>query len=883
MINKFLFKKLEFLDEIENLKEIPNFLREGLSKKIILREYQEKAFQYFVTYFETPKLRKDKQIHNLFHMATGSGKTVMMAGLILYLYTKGYRNFLFFVNQTNILEKTKENFINSSSSKYLFNENLNYLGEKVKINFVDNFQASSISDKDINICFSTIQKFHSDLWNTKENSFSYDDFENNKIVFLSDESHHVNTFTKSSMTKADKENEQSWETSVMNAFHSNKNSILLEFTATANLQDKKVYEKYIDKLIFDYPLKNFRISGYTKDFQNFATNSDVWERCLMALIISEYRKFLFSDLHINIKPVILFKAQRREEIEIFYNNFFKNISNLTIQDLENLFIQVNTEENRKKISILFEALKYFKEKDNSFDLLKIALQESCKEEYSVIIHEKSKDNERKFLLLNSLEDTKNPIRLIFAVDMLNEGWDVLNLFDIVRLYDTRQGSGKVGKIGAYTIKEAQLIGRGARYCPFIVNDGQEKFKRKYDDDLTSTYRILETMIYHSKYDSSYISEITKALIESGLEDEKRIELKYTLKEEFKNDLLYLSGYVFSNERKIKDRKNINSIDEHIKNKTFEYEIKKLSGHVSNLFDNESSNTTKEIYDYTVIKLKEIDYNILSGTSLFFPELTFKILKEKFPNLKSLKEFLTSDNYIGNIKIVFKHSKGSFIKGNDIFKALKNIFPEINRYVTSIKQGFEGTPLFKPKFIKNIIKDKKMYLSSISDKAGKGVSQINCPDENLRLNLSNEKWYVYNDNFGTTEEKAFIKYFKTDIVPKLNEKELEYFVIRNERIPELAIYSFKDGSRFEPDYLLFIRKKKIDNTYKNFQIYAEPKGTQLLEVDSWKETFLLDIEKTHVINQKNILGTYNILGLPFYNAENKIKEFEKAIDEFLNQI
>lgn len=29
--------------------------------------------------------------------------------------------------------------------------------------------------------------------------------------------------------------------------------------------------------------------------------------------------------------------------------------------------------------------------------------------------------------------------------MLNEGWDVLNFFDIVRLYETRQGSGKAGK------------------------------------------------------------------------------------------------------------------------------------------------------------------------------------------------------------------------------------------------------------------------------------------------------------------------------------------------------------------------------------------------------------------------------------------------------
>jgi hypothetical protein len=38
-------------------------------------------------------------------MATGSGKTVMMAGLILYLYEQGYRNFLFFVNRGQIVEK----------------------------------------------------------------------------------------------------------------------------------------------------------------------------------------------------------------------------------------------------------------------------------------------------------------------------------------------------------------------------------------------------------------------------------------------------------------------------------------------------------------------------------------------------------------------------------------------------------------------------------------------------------------------------------------------------------------------------------------------------------------------------------------------------------
>jgi type III restriction enzyme len=64
-------------------------------------------------------------------MATGSGKTLIMAGLILYLYQQGYRNFLFFVNSTNIIDKTRDNFLNETSIKYLFNKSISF-GDREK-------------------------------------------------------------------------------------------------------------------------------------------------------------------------------------------------------------------------------------------------------------------------------------------------------------------------------------------------------------------------------------------------------------------------------------------------------------------------------------------------------------------------------------------------------------------------------------------------------------------------------------------------------------------------------------------------------------------------------------------------------------------------------
>src|SRR5690606_22191571 len=113
-------------------------------------------------------------------------------------------------------------------------------------------------------------------------------------------------------------------------------------------------------------------------------------------------------------------------------------------------------------------------------------------------------------------------RAVFAVDKLNEGWDVLNLFDIVRLYDTRDA--QRGKPGKTTMAEAQLIGRGARYCPFRISDDQPYFERKFDDDPAHELRICEVLYYHSAYNPRYIQELNLALEATGIKPEQAMEL-----------------------------------------------------------------------------------------------------------------------------------------------------------------------------------------------------------------------------------------------------------------------------------------------------------------------------------------------------------------------
>ena len=871
MSEHFLYETLDILRDAKVNLDLPEIIETGLSKNIILREYQIDAFKNFVTYFENDNLKKNKQVHNLFHMATGSGKTLVMAGLMLYLYTKGYRKFLFFVNQTNVLEKTIENFTNPASNKYLFNEVIEYLGDKVKVKRVNNFSSNNVDD--IEIVFTSTQKLHLDLFEAKENSLTYDDFENNEIVFISDESHHINSLTKKP-TEVEEEVAKSWEYSVTNALSRNRDSVMLDFTATCDLKDKNVLAKYKDKIVFNYPLISFRESGYTKDFQNFATDTDLWSRTLMALVMSEYRKFLFANLKLNIKPVIMLKSKTIAESVSFYSEFFKKIKELKSYELENLELA--------EINVLTEAINYFKDKDGSLELLGQSIKTSFTEDTSIIMNGSSNNNKENQLLVNSLEDLDNPIRIIFAVDMLNEGWDVLNLFDIVRLYDTRQVSGKAGKIGSYTIKEAQLIGRGARYCPFVTDDDEYKYKRKYDGDISNKNRILETLYFHSKNDSRYISELKQALVETGLQAPDRIMLEYNLKEEFKDSDFYRKSFVYSNKRLPREREEIDSIEPSMRSKIYHHTALSGRGNIVSLVgeNNEISSSIKT--KVKSIKFKDIDINILLGAIEYFEELRFDILKEKYPKLTSKKEFLTSEKFLGNSRIEITYSQEE-LGGKEIFLAIKYALTKIASHILSLKPEYIGSKEFRPKMLQDVLKDKKISLEKIDKNGGKGDSQNNCVNDEYRLDLQNEKWYIFNDNYGTSEEKLFVKYFKTSIEPKLQakDKDLEYYVVRNERVHDLAIYSFEAGERFEPDFLLFVRKKKTEGSI-TYQGYVEPKGNHLLEQDFWKEDFSLQIEENHT-TEGILVEDYKIIGFPFFNKENRMEEFEVAINKWLEKI
>lgn len=835
---------------------LPNYVSDNLKPGYGERPYQVEAFKRFIYLYNEDFDGKPKRpYHLLYNMATGSGKTLVMAGLILYLYEKGFRNFLFFVNSNNIIKKTKDNFLNPQASKYLFSDKIVIDGKEVYITETGTFE--SADDKNINIKFTTIHSLHSDLNNTKENSVTYEDFKDKKIVLIADEAHHLNSSTKSKQNVID-EFVPTWENTVDKILQQNFDNILLEFTATLDYDSIEITRKYQDKVIFKYDLAQFRVDKYSKEINLVRSLYDEQERIIQALILNLYRQELATTYNINLKPVILFKAKKTiKESEQNKVKFHNLIDAMSVQLVDNI-------RNTAIIPIVQKAFSLFNSKNISSAEISRRIKSNFRFE-NCISANNDEEAEKNQLLLNTLEDENNPIRAVFAVQKLNEGWDVLNLYDIVRLYEGQNTGGTNTTVGATTLSEAQLIGRGARYFPFALEEGQDKFTRKYDDDQANDLKILEELYYHTKEDSRYISELKKALVESGIyEDEDKLVTKQlSLKSEFKQTEFYKKGQVIFNKRIEKTYNNVKSLaDFGISKKNFSYTLSSGSGRMSRVFNAEEENNTDKV-EVKDVKLSAIPKHIIRFALAQNPFFYFDSLERYFPNVDSLSNFIDSPDYLGSLEITFNGSQARLadITNTDYLLSIKGLLQAIESEIKSNLTEFEGSDYIQ-EYVHKVFKDKEIKVYKDSER-----------EDGQEAFVLNEPWYVYNANYGTNEEKAFVKMFAGRF-ENLGQKFKNIYLIRNER--EIKIID-KLGRAFEPDFILFCKQKKDKEL--TYQVFIEPKGLHLIANDKWKEEFLKEIRnkaRTIRIDTDN----YLITGVPFYNNANE-NEFKQSLEDTLN--
>lgn len=866
----WLYEKLDAYRNDGFIKEVPQYVKDNLNQSFQVRSYQQEAIENFITHFESKNVA-GKNVHTLFHMATGSGKTFIMSGLIIYLYKQGYRNFLFFVNLSQIVKKTEDNFLNPASSKYLFANEIKIDGKSIHVNKVNNFQ--ECNPNDINILFTTTAGLHSDMTLIKENSVSIDDFLTDKTVLIADEAHHLNTAT----TSSEKENEHSWETTVNKIKNSNVENVMLEFTATCDITNPDIARKYQDKIIFNYDLAKFRKDKYSKDIYTLRSDFEQTEdgrlyRSLQAMILSQYKLKLFQDMKKNVKPVILFKSKTIKESENNKLLILDFIRKLTVENIN--YVKISSASSE----LIQTVFAYFEKNNITDEALVDEIKLAFTEDVCIDVND-DKDAEEKQIIVNSLEDESNPYRIIFEVEKLDEGWDCLNLFDIVRLYETRDSRGD--KPGRSTVREAQLIGRGARYYPFEYKD-RDKYKRKFDSEDTNPFRVCEQLHYHCQNNSRYINELNNALHDIGIDDtddSKKIHIHNNLKDNFLKSDLFKFGFVFLNKQENKKFSKISDIQE-IQNE-YSYNLTSVGAEDTRLLDDENKkeNHKNKALEYVVIKTfgqlcKEISYNFIYFELSKHNVFTFDNVKSLFPDVTSLKEFVTDEKYLGQILISITSNHENPSLKEWIF-AVRNTVNTIATQLSVERKTMNGSKEFEPKLLSEAFDAKGTDRNyTLGETDGDGIPQTNCIDNSLKCDLENMDWYVYSDNYGTTEEKRFVRYFHDYYVPDLEKKYSEIKLIRNEC--QVKIFDFTNGNAFEPDYLLFL-KNQDSGEYEYTQVFIEPKGKDHLEKDSWKEDFLLQLESQSVsVVHFKTDSKYKIWGLHFFSHGERDKMFEADI-------
>ncbi|ROZ16181.1 DEAD/DEAH box helicase [Enterococcus hirae] len=853
---EWLDREMRTITYAMNPHEIPEYIKANLKDE--LRHYQEEAFRRF-QFMQDDNLLAGisnagfQRKHLLFNMATGSGKTMVMASLMLYLYKElNYQNFIFLVNTDAIIKKTQENMLNTQSNKYLFNPNGIFIdGEQIIIQAVDNFPA--VKDKNtIYLKLTTIQKIHGELIKPRENGISLENLEEEDIIILGDEAHHFNASTKD-----EKKKKESWEKTIVDKMLYLRNSNkLLEFSATINMDDKNIFQKYSDKILYKYDLREFMMDGYSKNVMRLQSSNNDDEKMKDALLLSQYRKLIARENGISyFKPIIMFKSNTIKISKQKRLDFNDIVDNLSVESLSKYINQRKTTVSSN--STLFKVFSYLLEQD--LDSVIRESQEDFEARNILNANEKNILSVDNAILLNTLEDINNPIRVIFAVAKLNEGWDVLNLYDIVRI------SEGAGVTRTATDSEAQLIGRGARYFPFEY-DNKKSYHRRFDN-VSSDLRFLETLHYHTINEKGYLANLEKSmdavnLISSTDEEVEIFETK--LKSSFKNSNVYKQGNLFINESRATTPEDYSSLDKFTIPK--EWETEYIGSTVETDYQG-------KISDDTVIQRESeflhVDKRFFRKALQRNPFFRFSNLKNYLPLLESKEELINSSQYFNGVSIKVSLPKDQHTVDLSATEKLEIIDKFLMYCEEKIRKNYKkeiGLKVFKPVPIRDVLKNYEIV--SPKFQTGQVTQRI------LTHSMKGKDWFVYTHAIVNGTEKKLVDLIGT-FVQTLEKKYEKVYLIRNdEKGIRLKLTEFNGPRGFMPDFILY-----LENENYNYQVYIEPKGQHLESNDAWKQEMLYEINGSDI----EVIGEneeVRLIGLKFYNEDNE-REFINELSEKVN--
>ena len=238
-------------------------------------------------------------------------------------------------------------------------------------------------------------------------------------------------------------------------------------------------------------------------------------------------------------------------------------------------------------------------------------------------------------------------------------------------------------------------------------------------------------------------------------------------------------------------------------------------------------------------------------------------------MASAREFITSKNYLGGLAITFKGNlvgleENRAAKLSACEGLLSQIESEIRKEITE----YQGTKHFYEHHVRAVFTDKTLKFS---------VDTPRADDSDTAYLVKVSDWFAYDTLYGTSEEKAFVAMLDRWIQESTKTYE-DIYLLRNEG--HFSIYSFSDGSPFQPDFVLFLREKNGEPL--SYQLFIEPKGEYLTETDRWKEKFLAEIRAEYHSKILTENSKYRVIGVPSFYHERYENQFKDDLNAALTE-
>ncbi|GEM_PF-3528294 len=830
---KELQKDPVYKKAIEN-KEQPfiDYLKERINNKFPFRYYQKEALSVLHLFLsEKPDFSYRTGVNEQigpkvipfygFEMATGSGKTILIAANIVYLYeTKKIKNFLIITPTKTIYNKTIKNF-DINDQKCMFSSNLKYKFNLITGENYTNRSNNYDENADFNIFVFNISKFYEtekhsrkidkpweeSVWRDENgDTISLRDFlRYNRLAIITDEAHHYQNFkiSEEGVEAADSGRGLKSSGEVISDLEP---ELVIEYTATAITDDS---QRRNQKLIYKYSINDFIGDGFGKKIYALGRSGSIErteidmisdddkDKLVLSILVHLLKKKATEDL---IKPVLLVRARSKEHADNV-NNYIQNILPNEIDMVKSIYNSIKLDRGHEIIKLIYNYI-------SEDDLIKY-IKELPKKAFS--IHYQNRDNKEINERFESIETS--PDEVIIQIKIAEEGWNVDNVYTILIL------SINEGDIKTYV---KQLIGRGLRLC---------KEQREFDNGLDffmKEQEILHVICDKGNNFARFVETIRKELniSESNLKEETKIEQRKNETNSSFEKYNSIELPIVKQENKM-DTTNLMDMLTYKKleiDKFIEDNTRKEKGLLFiKVFEEEQ---TQEFADL-VKETKESDPKGVISDEKFSFEVTEirKVVRELvekqgvLPSYPAVKDKLFEEiSKINTKELYYKHKYGTdrrYFSRILVTNLIKFLYKKINDYF-ELENVYTNKPL-KELFISynisaeiNLENNEEINLCDIKNlHIIKTIGTIELAIKRGRFDQKLEKNDLKN-YFFYNFKKSFYQFSKFDstqelelaeIIDSLNEVD---FWIKNTRDKNGYYYEYGMGQKYFPDFIVKVR-------------------------------------------------------------------------------